>query len=515
MVYDAFSIPVNTAIAGANAAAKLRGYGNSVPYVKNAAARISEGLTSLGLPNPESVGEQRQAAITQGAAGVAGGLGLGGSLQQVPNAQKLAALLTSRPTAQVVAGSSGAVGSQIAREALPQDTNPLVRFLVETGAGVAGSMTPQAVTATARRVATPVRATLTPEEIRLTQAAKAAGVELSVGQQTGSVPLQTAERVLGRLPFSSGMQQRQFQGQREAFNTAVLKPAGIKANNAAPNVLQDAFKTQGNRFNTLAANTTVKIDAPFWQQMDDTVTQYGRRLPTDQKPVFQSYVDDINVMRNTNNPQIAGKEYQTIASDLRTASRAARGANPALSTALDGLVKTLDDVMGRSMGPQLAGDWKSARAQYRNLLQVDDAMSKGTAIDRTKGNIPLSSFNQTVKSFDPSGYSRGRGGYNDLARVGSFLANKIPDSGTAANTQMQNWLTGGATAGGVGLAAVSPPAAAAAATALALPPTIAGVMNSRLGRAYLTNKAFAGPNPAAVDPKALAIMLLQQQNNQR
>lgn len=517
MAYDAAALPFNAGIAAYNKVPELWGGGNNVPYIRPAAQQIQQGLTSAGLPIAETPSEQRRAVVQQGAAGVVGGFGVAQALRQglSPLSQKIAELLSTRPAAQVVAGASGAAGSQVAREALPPDTNPYVRMAAETGAGVVGAVSPQALTATGRRIATPVRTTLTPEEMRLVQVAKEAKIPLTAGQQTGSVPLQTVERVLGRLPFSSGQQQRLHQAQREAFNKAVLGKAGVVADNAAPNILQDAFTTHGKRFDTLSANTTVKMDTQFWKNIDSTAVNYARRLPTDIRPVFQSYVDDINAFRRGKSAAVvSGKDYQTIASDLRTASRAARNTNPQLSMALDGLVETMDDAMGRSMGPTMAGEWKVARREYRNLLQVDEAMSKGTAVDRTKGNVPLGSFDQTVKSYDKRGYGRGSGEYNDLARVGSFLANKIPDSGTAANIQYQNWLTGGVAGGGTAAAIMNPATVIPMATALAVPPTFSALMNSPWGKSYLTNQRYIGPNPAAVDPKALAIMLMQQQNNQ-
>jgi hypothetical protein len=108
-----------------------------------------------------------------------------------------------------------------------------------------------------------------------------------------------------------------------------------------------------------------------------------------------------------------------------------------------------------------------------------------------------------VDAADPTGFARGRGEYNDLARVGDLLAEKIPNSGTPERTFMQRILSdaGGTLVnpavayGAAGLTAtVNAPLAIAG---LATPKYVQKFINSPAGAKYILNQKYAGPNPAA------------------
>jgi hypothetical protein len=287
----------------------------------------------------------------------------------------------------------------------------------------------------------------------------------------------------------------------------------------------------GARFDDVILRTPqVNIDPQFDQAIAQAVHEYGRRLPTDVRPVFDSYVDDIAQMTRAarqpgvTNVSVDGQTYQNIASDLRQAMRAAR-ANPALQDAIGGLQEALDGAMQRSVPREVATDWAEARRHYRNLLQIDKAMAMAPQADAAAGNIPLGGLSNAVRANDPRGFARGRGDLNDVARVGQFLGStKIPDSGTANRSNMIALLkgapvTGGAAAmtgsagammtGGDPLLTALSAAGGAATTGLgyALPRVLQALMNSRPGQAYLRNNMAPGPtarNRAEMLAKILA-----------
>ncbi len=94
--------------------------------------------------------------------------------------------------------------------------------------------------------------------------------------------------------------------------------------------------------------------------------------------------------------------------------------------------------MERSTSGPLKQEWKDARRQYQALMTVDKAMQGGTQGDRTAANIPFGALKGAVAQGDRAGFSRGRGQLNELARVGDFLADKIPDSGTVTRGMVAN-----------------------------------------------------------------------------
>lgn len=381
------------------------------------------------------------------------------------------------------------------------------RLQSAAASGAMGAATGAAIPAIAGasgRALQPVRSKLSPEGARLADVARQEGIPLSTAQATGSKPLAVMESAFGNMPMTAGPQQAFSEAQRQAFNRAVLRRAGVEADTATPEVIDRAFQEIGRRFDDVAARTTVNIDDAFYQQIDDVAQEYGRRLPTDVAPVFQSYIDDIAKMRAAGSEPgvtattIDGKSFQKVYSDLRRRARSAKN-RPDLQQALNALADTLDDAMMRTgrnadnlpalpgqqgMATNPADEWAALRRQYRNLLAVDGAMDKTTAGAAT-GDIMPTALAQSVRR--QGGYTRGRGDLNDLARVGAtFVRDNVPDSGTAQRMLMQNLLTGGV-AGGAGYMGSGDPMAglAFAGAGLAGPRLAQALYNSPAGKRYL------------------------------
>jgi len=371
----------------------------------------------------------------------------------------------------------------------------------EAGTGAAiGAAIPfagQALGAVGRKVISPIKNSLSPEGRRLVQLAEQNGIDLTPGQLTGSRPLAATESTLTQMPFSSGPQRDVFQNQRNQFNRAVLSKAGVNADTATPEVLDTAFNDIGSRFDAVIQHTGPLAPTPqFGIDIAQTAGKYGRRLDANVAPIFNNMADELQVMANQNYP-ITPDAYQNIASDLRRTIRQ-NSSNPALQDALHGLQEALDNLMEANVPQQVADEWKSVRGDYRNLLTIDKAMSQAPNIDQVSGDIPFGSFSRSVAAADKSGFARGRGDLNDLARVGTFLSDRIPNSGTAERSNIINMLkSGGGLAAGIGTGALTGNpigAVAGAVGGLALPPVLQAFINSAPGKAYLTNQ-LAGKIP--------------------
>lgn len=370
--------------------------------------------------------------------------------------------------------------------------NPLLGMAAGIAVPVAASV--------GRGIVSPVTPRLTPQEARLVQAAQDEGITLTPAQLTGSPSLRGIEETMARMPLSNGPMQNALREQREQFNRAVTSRTGTTAADAAPETLDRIRTGLGQVFDNLAQQTTLNIDPQFGADVRRVAQDYGRRLTTDVKPVFQSYMRDLEPLLqavapgapgstlpapiSNANPQIAGEIYQRIRSDITTRMR--ETSDLPLRRALGGIVEALDDVMERSAtSPALRDEWQEARRQYQALMTIDKAMQGGTQASRSAGDIPYNSLTTAVRGADKEGYSRGRGQLNELARIGDYIASRVPNSGTPERLAWQNILTGGGlfTAGaasGIGL-----PAAAVGAAA---PFAISRLYNSPAGRAYLTNQ---------------------------
>jgi len=393
--------------------------------------------------------------------------------------QGVAQTLASQPAAQIASGVIGGATEGYTDSAI---------------AGTAASLATPLVVAGIRRSLTPVGNRLSDQEQRLIAAAQAENIPLTPAQATGNPTLKTAEATMATLPLSSGPMERTFRGQRQAFNRAVLERAGIQADEASPDTLNRAFAQIGQEFDTLSTQTTLNVDRQFAQDIADVTQRYGRRLDGNVAGVFRSYVEDIYPALQAASqpgarPQIAGDIYKNIREDLGRTIRGS-GQNPPLQRALQGIQDALDDAVERSSSGGLRDAWQDVRRRYSALMTVDRAMQGGTQADRAAGNIPYSGLKQAVQQSDPRGFSRGRGQLNELARIGEYLSNKVPDSGTVPRGQMANLLTGGAlfSAGTAGMDM------GAGAVAALTPWAASRLYNSPLMYRYLTNQAVQPAN---------------------
>lgn len=366
-------------------------------------------------------------------------------------------------------------------------------------AGLATSVATPFSVAGARRAATPVINQLSGQEQRLAKAATDAGIQLTPGQLTGSHPLQTLESTLSQMPLSSGRQTAIFDNQRKAFTRAVLKKAGIEADEATPEILDAARKRLGDEFDNLAELTEVVADEALADDIANVADEYGRRLSADQAPVFKSFVDDLNKLQeaaqlpDVTSVFIPGREYQNLTSKIKRTMRSTN--DPGLEHALGDLVGAVESAMQRSMSPDVASRWQQTRAQWNNLRIIREAMAGGTQESRKTATIPFAAFKNAVAKGDRQGFATGRGELNELARVGDFLGPTIPDSGTPTRQFWNQLLAGGAGATGMGAMVGPDPflALGAGATAAGVSPAVQRVFNSRLGSKYLTNQKFSKP----------------------
>lgn len=400
------------------------------------AAPVNEALRSQGVDLGKETAEN---SFEKGAYGAGRGVADAASLY-LPAAgvakaagpgltQEVAKVLATQPGLQTVAGAAGgAVGEAT--------DSPLL--------GAATAMAVPVLAGVGQRLANPVKSTLNPEQARLAEVAASEGIPLTPAQQTGSRPLQAMESVFGTMPLTSGPQKAIREGQSKAFNRAVLSRAGIEAEEATPEVLSAAAQKLGKQFEDLSAKTVVQFDDDFLKSLNQVSSRYANKLPTNVKPIVDSYVEDLAQFTDG----MPGAAYQQARSDLTRQAKATVNSDPTLSMTLRGIRDALDDAAERSLPKEVRQAWQDVRRQYGNLKTIEKAMSTTTA-EAAGGNISPTQLSQAVKQ--GGNFARGGGDLNDLSRVGAaFLRDNVPNSGTAERSLMANLLTGGI-AGGVGV----------------------------------------------------------------
>jgi len=366
-----------------------------------------------------------------------------------------------------------------------------------------------------KRVVTPTTPP-TGERARLIEAAKDAGIELTPGQATGSKPLQFIESSLASLPFTASRQGQIFAAQRKALNEKIMATTGVRADDVTPETLNEVSETLGKEFENLISLTNVRLDKKFFDEIETVAKGYARRLKTDVKPVFQSYVDDIKEIKKelrkkdpfSKSIALDGELYQRISSDIRKQARQTNDSD--LRYALNGIVRHLDNMMERSMGPDTAAAWRDLRNRYRNFTIIEDAARRGTQAERVAGDAPISGLRTSVVGADKKGYAKGRGDLNTLSRVGDLLgASRPPDSGTQMRQLIERLLTAGPITGAGGaLMLGADPGTVATLTALTygLPKAAQSIYSGKIpytsfspGASYITNRLLPQtPIPAGL-----------------
>lgn len=337
----------------------------------------------------------------------------------------------------------------------------------------------------ARRAASPFLTS--PERTQAAEALAREGVQTTAGQRTGSNSLRYAESELGGQAAQDFMDR-----QGEQFTAAALRRAGVTANRASPDVMDDAFRTIGQQFDDLASRNVVMPDADLARDLGATFREYQAMVPESHRaPVVMDTIKDIGAAMRGG--PLDGAAYQALRSRLDTAARSS-ARDPQLQSALYGIRNALDDGMERSIAAANPGDmgaFREARRQYRNMLVLEKA---GTAAgeNAAQGLISPSSLrNATVSTQGRRNYARGKGDFADLARAGEAVLKPMPNSGTAGRLNAQNLGLGlaGLFGAGAGTTTGDPTTAALGAAAGFFAPRLAGkaLMNPTVQR-YLSNQ---------------------------
>ena len=297
--------------------------------------------------------------------------------------------------------------------------------------------------------------------------------------------------MLTKLPFTGKSQSAIYADQRTKLNRAILEKAGIHADDARPEVIDQARIAIGKEFDNLASQTVIKPDQKMLDDIAAINKEYISRATPDQAGIIKSYLDDFSKLASEmgNKVEISGKAYQDLSSSLK--ARARKAIDPHTKEGLKKFADALDDALDRSGGPGLKEAWRDVRNRYRNLTIIEDALGKGTQADQAAGNIPLSGLRTAVKTSDKKGYARGRGDLNKLSRVASYLGSTVPpDSGTASRNYIHGLLTGGNGIGGASLAAGANPYAVIPVMAASLggPKLAQSIYNTKPAQAYFKNQ---------------------------
>ena len=325
---------------------------------------------------------------------------------------------------------------------------------------------------------------------------------MTAGQRTGNKALQWVEAAAADTPFASGKAAKLNEATDRAFAGTVMRKMGASGKEiATPDAVNRAVINLNNKFNTLSTRNTLRPDRQLADDFLNTVKNYTDSVIPSQRAAgrnnIQEIVDDIYGVMKTNGNLMSGQLYQTTRSRFGKMAEGLRGSDPQLSEAIDGIKRSLDDAMFRSVSPADKAAWQEVRKQWKNWKAIEKARG-GPGSSVAEGFISPSQLRTAVAGQNRGQYVRGKGDMAELARAGEAILRPLPQSGTAPRAMAKNLIA--PIMLGFGGNMISP----GAGLMMAAAPAISGRLAlSRPVQAYFGNQALAA-SPA--DRRRAAVM---------
>lgn len=315
------------------------------------------------------------------------------------------------------------------------------------------------------------------------------GIEdLSPGQLTGNKNLELTESVLSNMLPTAGAARKKAEGQLKKFTQAALSKVGINADEITPEVREAAEDAFGKKYNAMFAGAQINIDEPILKTVSEISAKNLKKLPTDVKPIVQSYLQDIVQAPGR---KLTGEAYQETRSNLTRQAHSMAARDPFTADTLRKIRDSLDNAAMRSIPAAKGGALKQLNREYGNYKTIQKAASR-VSENSLEGMLSPSALLQAVEIGNKT---KGQRGYNELynlARAGrSVLVDSIPNSGTAQRQFVQNLLTqGGIGLGGaatIGAITQDPEYTGAALVGSLLAPKLAqGALSTKAAQRYFT-----------------------------
>jgi hypothetical protein len=308
-------------------------------------------------------------------------------------------------------------------------------------AGAVGSGVGYGVGKALGAVVSPGMKAASPEAQNLARTAAREGIPLDAAQVTNNPVLQNTKAALSKLPWTATGQAQKAQQQQEAYVGALLRHMGSDGKAATPDVMGEASARLGGNIEGAANSVTLRVDDEMVAGLAKVEKQFLRRLPTDQKPVIQSYLDDLTELIGKG--ELPGDVYQSTRSQL--GQLAAETHNNTVKHSAKEIQKVLDKWFDRQASPEAVKQMHTAREQYSRYATVRDALKRG----RNQDGMPSPKQVYAEALGDIPGLQQGKGGeFGELVRAGrQFLPDTIPNSGTPQQQAYMNLLTAGSMGG--------------------------------------------------------------------
>ena len=241
------------------------------------------------------------------------------------------------------------------------------------------------------------------------------------------------------VPFSGASKNNERQ--LNAFTKAVSKSIGLNdVHSITPEIIDERFSTLGKQFDNFFSGKKINVGKNFFNKsvtdfVDESADNFG--TSTDGYKHTQRFIKEIK------DAQKDGIIDGDILGKIRArANKSARSAgNPEISQASREIERFIIDVVGdaHDLGKEAKRALRDTKYKYKNLITIEPLAQK----DQLAGKIAPAQLLGRVRQVYKREFSKGKAGeLGDLANIGQYIKESIPNSGTSQRTGARNLLTG-------------------------------------------------------------------------
>jgi hypothetical protein len=253
------------------------------------------------------------------------------------------------------------------------------------------------------------------------------GIPLTNDQLSGDTGMSFLRSASDRLPFSGAGSD--IATTQAGFNQAVSSTIGESATKLTPQVMTSAKARIGSMFDSVAANTQIKADPQFDNDLLKVVSdaQDSGMTADELRPVnkiFDSILDAVDPNTRT----LSGSAYQTLTRANTPFGRALSNPNPNISGVAGDIKDALDDALGRSASPADLQTFQDAKSQWRNLRTIEGNVAQNggdVSPARLASDLNNSRFSKNTMAYG------GGGDLGELAAIGQKFMKPPQSSGTS------------------------------------------------------------------------------------
>jgi hypothetical protein len=281
------------------------------------------------------------------------------------------------------------------------------------------------------RVAQPVKNSLNPDEQQAVDLLRRNGVRMTVAQQTGSKTAQGVQRALSDNPYTGPSMGAQAEKSARSLTRAFLRTAGVNADSVTPAVAGVAERRIGAGIDSINSRYALNLNqSKTLTDLTDLADEAKRILPDDGKRIV-GQIDRMLNKASANGGRLEAATAQKIRQELGTLTRDQQVGEYAYR-----LREILDDALEAVATPADAKKLTELRSQYRNLQALIDSADT-TVNSQVTG--PRLAQTLSHSKYTRNSMRKGQGDTRlaELARAASTVADRFPNSGTAARAGAQ------------------------------------------------------------------------------